>query len=115
MERCLEGGREEVALIGHYPARTSVREDREFRTLMGLGISVLRQTLRRGLPMRLLVRLVDSQRGFLLSPVKQCLVTRAAALLTGGLAHRSARSLAVVAGCLIDPISGEYREALSSQ
>ena len=81
---------------------------------MGLGIFVLRQTLRLGLPMRLLVRLVDSQRGFLLSPVIQCLTTRAA-LLTGGLAHRSARSLAVVAGSLICPISGEYREALSSQ
>ena len=42
---------------------------REFRTssLMGLGISALRQTLRLGLPMRLLVRLVDSQRDFLLS------------------------------------------------
>ena len=91
MKRCLEGGREEVALIGLYPARTRVSVAKEFRTLMSLRIFVLRQTLHLGLPMRLLVRLVDSQRGFLLSPVIQCLAT-STDLLTGGLAHRSARS-----------------------
>ena len=81
---------------------------------MSLGIFVLRQTLHLDLPMRLLVPLVDSQRGFLLSPVIQGLAT-SAVLLTGGLVHRSALFLAVAAGSRIDPISGEYREALSTQ
>ena len=59
---------------------------KEFRIEMGLGIFSLRQMLRLDLPMCLLVRLVDSQPGFLLLPVIQCLAT-SAALLTGGLAH----------------------------
>ena len=107
MERGLERRCDEVALIGLYPARTRVSVAKEFRTLMSLGISVLRHTLHLGLPMRLLVRLVDSKRGFLLSPVIQCLAT-STALLTGGLAHRSARDLAAAAGSLIGPIIGEY-------
>ena len=106
MERCLERGCDEVALIRLYPARPRVNVAKEFRTLMGLEIFAFRQMLHLGLPMRRLVCLVDSQRGFLLSPVVQCLAT-SAALLTrpGGLAHRSVRSLAVVAGSLIGPIS----------
>ena len=91
-----------------------MRVAKELRILMGLEIFALRQTLRLGLPMRRLVRLVDSQRGLLLSPVIQCLAA-SAALLRGGLAHQSARSLIAAAVSLIGPISGEYRGALSSQ
>ena len=46
-----------------------MRIAKEFRILMSLEIFALLQTLRLGLPMRPLVRLVDSQHGFLLSPV----------------------------------------------
>ena len=56
LEHCLERGCEEVALIRLYPARTRVSVAKEFCSLMGLGIFVLRQTLHPGLPMRLLIR-----------------------------------------------------------
>ena len=81
---------------------------------MGLEMRALRQTLQLGLPMRPLVCFVDSQHGFLPLPVIQFLAT-SAALLTGGLVHRSVRCLTAAAGSLIGPISGEYREALGSQ
>ena len=90
-----------------------MRVAKEFRILMSLEIFALLQTLRRGLPMRPLVRFVDSQRGFLPSPVIQFLAT--SAVLLGGLAHRNVRCIAAAAESLVGPISGEYREALCSQ
>ncbi len=58
---------------------------KEFHILMGLGVFARLQTLCLGLPMHLLVRLVDSQHGFSVfspSPILQSLAT-SAALLTG--------------------------------
>ncbi len=81
---------------------------------MGQGIFAPLPTVHSGLPMRPLARLVDSQHGFLLSPIIQFLAT-IAALLAGGAAQQSARYLAAEAGSLIGPNLGEYREALGSR
>ena len=72
----------------------------EFRILMSLEIFCLLQTPHLVMPIRPLVRFVDSQRGFLPSPVIQFLAT-SAALLTRGLAHRRVRCLAAASGSLI--------------